>query len=144
MVLKMKICLLFYCILANSISFASEKSDGDLCIRPTQITKLSGPNMTQRKFDRDNCSLNLSIQVDDLPPISISSRNGAWVKGLSTSSTHIIKVIKDKKIISSFKFEYNSLSWPKLTLWRNIGYCSWYILPRGRQYSKCPWPKELK
>lgn len=144
MILKMKISLFLLYVLANSNSFAIEILDGDLCIRPTQKTKYSGPNMTQKKFDRYNCSLNLSIQVDDLPPVSISSKDGAWVKELSTSSVHIIKIIKDMKTIDSFKFKYNSLSWPKLTLWRNVGYCSWYILPRGRKYSECPWPKESK
>ncbi|MEW6731219.1 MAG: hypothetical protein AB1489_07770 [Acidobacteriota bacterium] len=109
---------------------------GSICIPPMPGSsgKISEPAMTPREQFIPPGST-LTIQIDNRKPLTISPQQGASIENLSLTGRHTIKIRRDNKTVTSFRFSFHKEGSSHLCLWYYQGYGSFSLRPA--QDCKC-------
>ena len=67
------------------------------------------------------------ISINNNTPQVISPFSGGKFKGLDLSKNHIVKILLNNKLYSSFKFNFNKKGSPHLKMWYYGMYGTWQL-----------------
>jgi len=107
---------------------------GRVCITPIPTGERWDANDTGARE-----SSTFTVQVDNLPPVQVSTNASSVFTNLSLASEHTMKVRLDGKPLSSFRFSFKGRG-DHLRFWYNPFYGSW-SLSDVRPGKKCACPK---
>ncbi len=81
-----------------------------------------------------------TIQIDDRPPIKVSTETSGVFTNLPTNSKHLVRIQLDGKPLTSFRFSFHEHASNHLRLWYYTMYGNWCLWPTDGKH-KCAYPK---
>jgi|SRR5262245_4371746 len=127
------ICLIFTGV-AQAQSSSSETKTGGVCVSPVPKPN-SGP-MSLGNPDGGNRSFNYAIQIGSRK-VTASTERSVKIDDLSLNKTHLVKILRDGKLVESFRFNFTKEGSNHLCLWYKSLYETWSLWPAKGNKDKC-------
>jgi hypothetical protein len=119
-------------LLAQASEGATQlKSTGLICIDPIPKGSVWKANDTGAIEESV-----FSVQIDNQPPVNISTNLAGVFTNLPTASKHLVKIRLDGKPLTSFRFSFQESQSDHLRLWYNAFYGTWSLSPTTERH-KC-------
>lgn len=139
----MKLLLLSFLVMVLSVaSYGQARKTsvdglGSICIAPT-----SPPTTGEKSLANPaggNPVSSYSIQVDKLAPVVASNIKPVRISSLTRNRRHVVKIIGDGKLVSSFRFDFNKYQTNDLCLFFKPLYQTWSLWDgkEGRGICRC-------
>ncbi|HYE74921.1 MAG TPA: hypothetical protein VEF04_16390, partial [Blastocatellia bacterium] len=107
----------FYLLLPVDIhgqSGSSKTASGSVCI--STVPKTNSEPVSLGNPDGGNRSFNYTIQIGS-QKVTASTEHSISIKNLSLSKVHLVKIMRDGKMVESFRFKFSKVGGPDLCLW---------------------------
>lgn len=137
--MMIRLCLLLILVcLSGDVSYAqSLNGSGSICIAPPQRPTTGEKSLANPAGG--NPVSTYSIQVDRMAPVIASNDKPVRISSIATSRKHLVKIIGDGKVVSSFRLDFNKYKTRDLCLFFNSLYETWSLWDgrEGRAICKC-------
>lgn len=127
------ICLVFTGI-AQAQSKSSERETGVVCVSP--VPKQNSEPISLGNPDGGNRSFNYTIQIGS-QKVDASTARATAIDGLSLNKTHLVKILRDGKLVESFRFNFTKVGSNHLCLSYKSLYETWSLWPAKGSKDKC-------
>jgi hypothetical protein len=127
------ICLIFTGA-AQAQSKSSETETGVVCV--SAVPKPNSEPISLSNPDGGNRSFNYTIQIGSRKVIASTERK-VEIEGLSLNKTHLVKILRDGKLVESFRFNFTKEGSNHLCLWYKSLYETWSLWPAKDSKDKC-------
>jgi len=125
-----------FSVLGRSEPATKLKSNGLVCVDPIpkhSVWKGNDTGATEKSI--------FTVQIDDRPPINISTQAAGVFTNLSTASKHVVKIRLDGKPLTSFRFSFGEHGSDHLRLWYYTMYGNWCLWSADGRH-KCAYLKQ--
>jgi hypothetical protein len=119
------ICLIFTGI-AQAQSKSSERETGVVCV--SSVPKRNSGPISLGNPDGGNRSFNYTIQIGS-QKVNASTERTTAIDGLSLNKTHLVKILRDGKLVESFRFNFAKKGSNHLCLSYKSLYETWSLWP---------------
>jgi hypothetical protein len=112
------------------------KANGLVCVDPIpkhSVWKGNDTGATEKSI--------FTVQIDDRPPITISTQAAGVFTNLPTDSKHLVKIRLDGKPLTSFRFSFAEHGSDHLRLWYYTMYGNWCLWTTDARH-KCAYQKQ--
>jgi hypothetical protein len=127
------ICLIFTGV-AQGHSESSRTKTGSVCV--SAVPKPNSEPSSLGNPDGGNRSFNYTIQIG-LQKVAASTERSVAITGLSMNKTHMIKILRDGKVVESFRLNFTKEGSNQLCLWHKSLYETWSLSLVKRAKDKC-------
>jgi hypothetical protein len=138
-------------IILHSMSSALAQGGGRMCVAPGAFDAFAKGGATAEQDEAHARELELNphppvseavrfIQVDELPPVKVTSSEGNQVANLNIAAKHRIKISKRsdmKERVQAFSFSFHEKRSNILCLWYETFYGSWILQPQKGNLCPC-------
>lgn len=141
MIIKLSGLLILICLCAGApvAQFKKKVSSGSgsICIAPPD-RPTTGEKSLANPAGKNPIST-YSIQVDKMTPVVVSNETPVQISSLARSRKHLVKIIGDGKVVTSFRLDFNKYRTKDLCLFFNSLYQTWSLWDstEGRAICKC-------
>src|SRR5262249_21341040 len=119
---------------AQAQSKSSETETGVVCV--STVPNPNSEPMSLGNPDGGNRSFNYTIQIGSRK-VAASTERAVAIEGLSLNKTHLVKILRDGKLVESFRFNFTKQGGNHLCLWYKSLYETWSLSPAKDSKSKC-------
>ena len=113
---------------------APAKTTGTVC-----VSKVPKPNSAPVSLGNPaggNRSFNYTIIIGR-QKVTASSEQSVAIKNLALNKTHLVKILRDGKLVESFRFSFQQEGDDHLCLWYKSLYETWSLWPDKNAKDKC-------
>jgi hypothetical protein len=103
-------------------------AQGIVCIDPVTIT-------VEEKGTESHPESTFTVAIDDRPAQTITANSCGVFSNLNVTADHMVKIDRDGKRETSFKFNFKTKGSDHLRLWYRTQYGTWQLWKPGRKHA---------
>jgi|RhiMetdeSRZDD1v2_1073273.scaffolds.fasta_scaffold505487_3 hypothetical protein len=134
----MKLQASVFCLIFTGVAWAQSKSPvtetGVVCV--STVPKPNSDPISLGKPDGGDRSFNYTIQIGS-QKVAASTERAVAIDDLSLNKTHLVKILRDGKLVESFRFNFAKEGSNHLCLWYKSLYETWSLWPAKSSKDKC-------
>ena len=134
----MKLQVIAICLIFTGVAQAQSKSPvtetGVVCV--STVPKPNSDPISLGNPDGGDRSFNYTIQIGS-QKVAASTERAVAIDGLSLNKTHLVKILRDGKLVESFRFNFAKEGSNHLCLWYKSLYETWSLWPAKSSKDKC-------